>query len=125
LSSEDGVLWFSSVGDGKAGVFHGLVGNVAEFTLEDPSVLAQWKGDADGLKQIMAKASGQIRVIGGSALSAPSISATKPQFVDYAEASAGYADVGFRLAFTAPAETIQVRIRRLLTATGYPAVDRK
>lgn len=126
LPSDDGVLWFSPVGNAKAGTFHGLVGNVAEFTLEDPSVLAKWKGDdVDGLKQIMAKASGDIRVIGGSALSAPSIPVNKPQLVNYAEASAGYADVGFRLAFTAPAETIQVRIRRLLSAMGYPAVGRK
>lgn len=125
LPGDDGVLWLSPVGSGKAGAFQGLIGNVAEFTFEDPSALAKWQGGADELKQIMAKASDRIRVIGGSALSAPSIPASKPQLVDYAEASAGYADVGIRLAFTAPAETIQVRLRRLLTATGYPAVGGK
>jgi len=121
LPGDDGALWLSPVGSGKTGTFRNLIGNVAEFTFEDPSVLAKWQGDADELKQIMAKASDRIRVIGGSALSDPSIPPNKPQAVDYVEASAGYADVGIRLAFTAPAETIQVRLRRLLTATGYPS----
>ena len=34
-------------------------------------------------------------------------------------AAAGYADVGFRLAFTAPAEPLHLRLRRLLNSRGY------
>ena len=120
---DDGVLWLAPVGGAKPGEFQGLVGNVAEFTFDDPAALAKWQGDADQLKQLLAASAAQVRVIGGSALSGPQIPVDAAQAVDYAEASAGYADVGVRLAFTAPAETVLVRLRRLLTATGYPVVD--
>ncbi len=119
---DDGVLWLSPVGSAKPGEFQGLVGNVAEFTFDDPAALAKWQGDADQLKQLLATSAGQVRVIGGSALSAPQIPFDVAQAVDYAEASAGYTDVGLRLAFTAPVETLQVRLRRLLAARGYPVV---
>jgi len=119
---DDGVLWLTPVGSAKPGEFRNLVGNVAEFTYDDPAALAKWQGDADQLKQLLAASADKVRVIGGSALSAPRIPIDVAQAVDYAEASAGYADVGLRLAFTAPAETVQVRLRRLLTVTGYPMV---
>ena len=119
---DDGVLWLAPVANAKPGEFQGLVGNVAEFTFDDPAALAKWQGDADELKALLAASADKIRVIGGSAMSAPQIPTDVAQAVDYAEASAGYADVGLRMAFTAPAETVQVRLRRLLTATGYPVV---
>ena len=123
LPGDDGVLWFAPVGNAKPGEFQCLIGNVAEFTFEDPAALAKWQGDADQLKPLLAASADKIRVIGGSAMSAPQIPTDVAQAVDYTEASTGYADVGLRLAFTAPAETVQVRLRRLLTATGYPVVD--
>jgi hypothetical protein len=119
---DDGVLWLAPVVSAKPGEFQCLIGNVAEFTFDDPAALAKWQGDADELKDLLAASADKIRVIGGSAMSAPQIPIDVAQAVDYAEASAGYADVGLRLAFTAPAETVQVRLRRLLTATGYPVV---
>jgi len=122
---DDGMLWLAPVGNARPGEFQCLVGNVAEFTFDDPAALTKWQDDADQLKQLLAASADKIRVIGGSALSAPQIPVDVAQAVDYAEASAGYADVGLRLAFTAPAETVQVRLRRLLTACGYPVVVSK
>lgn len=118
-AADDGVLWFAPVGKADDGFRH-LVGNVAELTFEKPDALATWHGGADELSKLLAGVSGAFRVIGGSAMSSPSIAVDKPQPLNYPEAPVGFADVGARLAFTAPAESVQVRVRRVLTTAGYP-----
>jgi len=69
----------------------------------------------------------QFRVVGGSALSPPELWNGKgkpfargyPVVLD--EARAGLSDVGFRLAFTAPQESVAARIRRFVRRQGYLA----
>ena len=106
---------FRTVGDTDnfGGVFHDLIGNVAEFTMDAPVTLAEkvivsssqpstetvrrvndWFS-ADHLKTVS--------VIGGSALSPPNMDPEKPYPLPDATHPTVYADVGFRLAFTDPA----------------------
>ena len=118
LDANDGLLWFDRVNAGQAVEFHHIVGNVAEWTFEDSEALAK-TADSASVVKCLAGASGKLAVIGGSALSDPGIPTDAPQPVDFVEAAEGYSDVGFRLAFTAPAESLSVRLRRLLTTRGY------
>lgn len=117
-SGDDGLLWFAKVGADPPRSFHHLTGNVAEFVYEDPAALLKAEG-AKGLADLLAKTSGKLFVVGGSALSPPSLKPDQPYPVDYTEAHAGYSDVGFRLAFAAPAESLHHRLRRLLDTQGY------
>jgi len=116
-SGSDGVLWFSAVASGKPRLLYHLVGNVAEWVYDDPAGLSQC-GAAE-VERLFRQTPTKLAVIGGSALSAPSVRPDKPQPIDYGDASLGYSDVGFRLAFTAPAESVGARLRRLLNARGY------
>jgi hypothetical protein len=120
----DGYLWFSKVdSDPQGRVFQNLVGNVAEFVYEDPDALVALKAPtADTIRQFLGTGAAKARVIGGSALSAPAVA------VDQAQAlPAGvdcFSDVGFRLAFSAGREPLQIRLLRLLKAMqnqGYLA----
>ena len=121
LPTDDGLLWFAKVDSGKPAKFHHLVGNVNEFVFEDPASLQKLQVDGDQLVPFLGRAADKLRVIGASALSAPGLEPETPQAVDFGRASRGYADVGFRLAFTAPAESLHTRLRRLLQARGYLA----
>jgi len=79
---EDGVLWFAPVGgDSTNGVRH-LFGNVAEYLFDETS--------------------GKFFIAGGSALSPPEVDPATPYPVDTRLATAGFSDVGLRLAFNAP-----------------------
>jgi hypothetical protein len=83
---DDGALWFREVAPAGMNVFNHLVGNVAEMTLENAHVYT----------------------IGGSALSPP----TRPidqelEIPNWKGGNKGYSDVGFRLAFSAPASARQ------------------
>ena len=126
LPGDDGVLWFAAVDSDEGGTFHHLVGNVAEFVCGACEDLEKLKVEsaADAEKFFQANAE-RFYVVGGSALSAPSIKPETPGLVPAKEAALGYSDVGFRLAFTAPAESLSVRLRRLLTSSGYLTVAAK
>jgi formylglycine-generating enzyme required for sulfatase activity len=104
---------FRAVGDidNCSGVFHDLIGNVAEFTQDAPVSLAEKvtaspNQPADTAVQSIndwfnpdhLKA---VSIIGGSAVSPPSLDPNKPYPLP-AEGPALFADVGFRLAFTDP-----------------------
>lgn len=79
---EDGVLWFAPVGgDSTEGVRH-LFGNVSEYLFDESS--------------------GKFFIAGGSALSPPEVDPATPYPVDTRLATAGFSDVGLRLAFNAP-----------------------
>lgn len=95
VSGDDKALWFT--GEQEHGAFVNLVGNVAEFVVDDPSGLTE--GVAPGAGGVAAAG---LRVIGGSALS-NGYPTLEPQPVEVARAGSGFADVGFRIAFTAPA----------------------
>lgn len=130
VTDDDGLVWFGAVGDG--GAFANLLGNVAEWVCDDASVGEGFVGPAmepsagsgeqvgggvgkaltggmspvEGAKRAMVGLSGQrvgFRVIGGSALSPASIDVSTSYENTWASSIGGYSDVGFRLAFTAPA----------------------
>jgi len=83
---DDGVLWFKEVAPAGMNAFNHLVGNVAEMSLEN----------------------GHLYTIGGSALSPP----TRPfdqelEIPNWKGGNKGYSDVGFRMAFSGPANPRQ------------------
>ena len=81
--TDDGVLWFLQVGKGPGRTLKHLIGNVAEFVLMD----------AGGTR---------FGVIGGSAMSPPELSLDRAYEIPPRQVEdATYADVGFRLAFSA------------------------
>lgn len=111
-------------------VFHDLVGNVAEFVIDEPwheseqlkvphgpsgqKALADWFVAEHRLNEVA--------VIGGSALSPPQLDPCSPATLPADGQHLAFADVGFRLAFTDPryAPTpLQAAIRaaRYVTAT--------
>jgi hypothetical protein len=117
----DGLLWFRAVADGGQGPFRNLVGNVAEFVIDDPAV---WKdlaapGGWKSAGKLIARA--KVMVIGGSALSPPELRWDQPVAQPPEEASRKYADVGFRLALPAPAsrEPVLAKLRKTVDAQAY------
>lgn len=114
----DGILFFEKVTTGPGTIKH-LIGNVAEFAAADTT----------------GAATTSVSVIGGSALSPPDVPVDAPLTPDASEGEIGYADVGFRLAFTpsgagpAPAtpaqETLASRLVKALAGVSYlPAKER-
>ena len=100
---DDGMLWFAPVnlrlGQHDNNPFIHLVGNVAEY-LYDPT------------------GGGMYYVIGGSALSSPSVVVDHPYPVDPRFASKGFSDVGVRLALDATIPPSE-RFRWLVAHLGY------
>jgi hypothetical protein len=89
---DNGVLWFADARP-ESTDFENLVGNVGEFVTAEPN-------SPDG------------RVIGGSSLSPPDVDPNipcRPKFADDV-----YSDVGFRLAFNAPASSVKETLKALL-----------
>ncbi len=84
LETNDGVLWFQPVGRGGGQSLKHLIGNVAEFV------------------EVGSAGSGRFAVIGGSAMSPPELALDRAYEIPARQvADATYADVGFRLAFSA------------------------
>jgi len=125
---DDGIIFFRATGnDTPAGAFRDLEGNVAEWVYENPKALDEVRPEGEQVKRLadeltkllgpdaerVAKESGgeKLRkIIGGSALSGPWWpDRSKPIYPKKIfEGSAGFkgfADVGFRLAFTATGGT--------------------
>ena len=106
-------LGFRGVGDGEnfAGVFHDLIGNVSEYVMDQPVVLAEKVNvippvSADDIVHRVSdwfspEHLASVSVIGGSLLSPPGLDPTKPYPLPRDPSC--FADVGFRLAFTDPA----------------------
>jgi hypothetical protein len=122
---DDGVLWFLPVGSDTAHPFHHLVGNVAELVFPDPAATEGITATPEAVAGAVKAGADRFAVIGGSALSAPTIVPDQPQRVDPldAEDPVGYSDVGFRPAFsargTAARESYAARVARLLTNDPY------
>lgn len=101
---DDGTLWFRDVTEGSG--VRDLRGNAAEFVLADAAVF-----DAAGVKDQVAKPArdslplfkGNVKVVLGSALSSPADADAPPAaYADaYLQRMQSFADVGFRLAFSA------------------------
>ena len=98
----DGTLFFRKVNAAGAVTFRNLVGNVAEFVCDAPDAFETWpdKGSVEGIRKFVQQYPGTLYVIGGSALSPPD--APVDRALPVPRADVGYADVGLRLAFTAP-----------------------
>ena len=106
-------LWFRpvppAVGTGVPPM-HDLIGNVAEFTFDGPTAAKPLtENDIQSLstdvieKEIDA---GTLAVAGGSSLSSPLIPPNIPQHTTAASMPIGRCDLGMRLAFTSPNETM-------------------
>jgi formylglycine-generating enzyme required for sulfatase activity len=121
VDADDGVLWFSPAEAGVQG-FQNLVGNVAEFVWEDPASIEAVEASSAAIRTALGKGE-KLRVIGGSALSPKEVGPNDPQPVNFAQARAGYSDVGFRLAFSAPrgaaGADASTRLDEALNANGY------
>ena len=124
-AGDDGLLLPGPAGSDPSHRFGHLVGNVAEFVLERPLTASAWN-DPKAVVAAVRQQAGAMRVIGGSALSAPSVPLDEPQPIDEfdIEDGAGYSDVGFRLAFdakgaAAPPLPVAARIVRLIDRYGY------
>ncbi len=119
-------LWFEPVNKeiipaGSAGaaplVMHHLVGNVAEFVYDSDEInqpILNNTPSPQAIDDSIKKSANKVSVIGGSSMSPPEIPFNEKQPVNTGSAVSagwiptrrGYSDVGFRLAYTAPKETI-------------------
>jgi hypothetical protein len=84
---------------------------VAQFVC-DASEAFDHRGDkksAAGIRKFVEDSPKSLYVIGGSALSPPEIPFDKPQPVAHADEA--YADVGIRLAFTAPSRSLAEKVK--------------
>jgi formylglycine-generating enzyme required for sulfatase activity len=123
VDEDDHVLWFSPIalgGGGSKAPFKHLVGNVAEWVWDGPwPTPGQPRGSDPGeFQRALDAHPEQIGVIGGSALSRPDLDVHQRQPVLLAEAREGYADVGFRLAFSVGGDsdlTVAQRAAGILT----------
>ncbi|KPK76838.1 MAG: hypothetical protein AMJ79_05260 [Phycisphaerae bacterium SM23_30] len=121
LPHDDHTLWFDEVDpqiEGRGREFKHLVGNVAEFIYDEPQrfeegLPAETMPAFEDIKNFLYDHPDSLYVIGGSALSPPKAlqNITEKQSADY---SLGYSDVGFRLAFTTPRQSIPQILLRLL-----------
>jgi formylglycine-generating enzyme required for sulfatase activity len=110
-------LWFRKVGTQPgapppgSGGMHDLVGNVAEYVFDGPNALAVIKDAAATPAAVDAAITAgkkNLFVIGGSALSPPDMPVAQKQVLDptFPQTAIGYCDVGFRLAYTAPIDSV-------------------
>jgi hypothetical protein len=118
LETNDGRLFFAPVSSMPGLRLQHLVGNVAEFVFDDPAAIsALARGDAEGVVRVAE--SGALKVIGGSALSAPEVDVRTAQSVDPLDAEVPFADVGVRLAFDAGTGVLRERlVARAARAAG-------
>ncbi|MBT4817992.1 MAG: hypothetical protein HON70_19960, partial [Lentisphaerae bacterium] len=107
VGSDDGVLWFRKAAHSSSAVFVGLLGNVAEYVL-----VAAGRPPSAAPEELT-----EIAVIGGSALWPPGVSEEAPQ--TNLDPDLGFADVGLRLAFTAPPESCAGQLARIVRRQSY------
>jgi hypothetical protein len=118
-TTNDGALFFRPVGINGGSVFHHLVGNVAQFLCAEPKKFDEMrrKNSLVALRDFVREPAGSLYVIGGSALSPPDAPVDKP--LPVVRADQGYADVGLRLAFTAPPGSIFQKVKWALEGKDY------
>ena len=116
---DDKTLLFRPVTAGGGGPFANLIGNVAELVCDEADAFDALPDRASpaALRQYAKAYGGQVAVVGGSAFSDPALELTKPYSLP--STAAPYADVGVRLAFTAPARTTAERLKWYLDEQGY------
>jgi hypothetical protein len=131
LPINDGYLWFAPASRDSEG-WSNLVGNVSEIVLEAPAdEMAAVEPTHEAVKPLVEKFADKWRVAGASALSGivlrgnAEYNAFEPyEYKSLREARMGYADVGFRLAFSEggtgrPSETPAVLLASALAGGQY------
>lgn len=115
----DGTLFFRPVNGPGGGTFNSLIGNVAQLLCEAPDTFddLQDKSNVAAIRNFLSQSPNSLFVIGGSALSPPDMPLQTPLPVVHADT--GYSDVGFRLAFTAPARSLSERLGWVLAGQSY------
>ncbi|MBX3407661.1 MAG: hypothetical protein KF869_12955 [Phycisphaeraceae bacterium] len=120
LAWDDGWLFFAPVAVGTQDATPHVLGNVAEFVTVDVWPVA--KNNVDAVRWA-AKNAQQLRVIGGSALFHLQMDPFVAHEIDVIDSNEGFADVGFRMAFAAPARSpagdIASAVLGVLTPTPY------
>jgi hypothetical protein len=105
-----------------------LVGNVAIYVLDNPDQVKALEKPGIALadaRKVVVDSKSQLFVIGGSALSPPNVPLDKPQplppkVIGRADVAAqGFSDVGVRLAFSEPIESIPDGIARITAKADY------
>lgn len=110
-SYDDSILWFSPVDSDSERLFHHLIGNVSCFAYEDAATCDRYLRERKLAPQVVKEMLGRstsLFVVGASAISPPELKPESPEPVDIqnVQAAGGYSDVGVRLAFTAPVDTL-------------------
>ncbi len=115
-AGNDGHLWFARIQYDDARVFQHIVGNVAEYVYPDADALTALDSPtAEQAREFVSSRGSAARVLGGSALSPPSVPVDQPKpLPPTPEARDGFSDVGLRLAFMAGRERLQSTVVRLL-----------
>ncbi len=99
-----------------------LVGNVAEFVIDAKDSDSAAVGlTAHDVAAFTAGHADRLYVVGGSALSPPTLDVRTPYHASPERAQRGYSDVGFRLAFTAPGFNAADRVRSSVRDVPYLA----
>ena len=124
---DDGTLFFRPTTADGGGTFRHLVGNVAELICDAPGQFDRVGGGNNNIgnappapaaiTEFVAQTKNSLFVVGGSALSSPQLKVDEPY--PLTETGQGYADVGFRLAFTAPVKTLAERLQWVLEEQPY------
>ena len=96
---DDGVLWFRETPASAPQTFVDLTGNVGELVADDA-------------------AAGKVYVIGSSSMSPPTRPADKAFALSKEQTEGAWSDVGFRLAFTEPAPTLD-KLREAVAGGWY------
>lgn len=117
-SHSDGTPFFRAAGSGGGATFRQLVGNVAEIVCDAPEgfAVAAAEKHAARIKSFTAEPGHGLYVIGGSALSPPEVPVDTPLAL---KPGGAYADVGFRLAFTAPSRNLAEKLEWVLAGQGF------
>lgn len=121
-AENDGILWFTRTTIGPGSRVKNLVGNVAEFVINDGPTMERTQATSAALSGMLERAG--LAVIGGSALSDPQLAVDQPTTVSLFDAGEGLSDVGVRLAFNAsgtapPKEPLIERLKKLVTDEAF------
>ncbi len=131
LSSTSGtyngsVLWFRDVDPNAIGkgVIHELIGNVAEYVFDYPNATAVIRNNSiktDDVDALLAANPAGLSIIGGSSLSPPQLPLDKPikVLLNDPQTDSGFSDVGIRLAYTAPIQTINEVLADVFSVPQY------